>query len=169
MPVLENILRRFWSNMKKIDDTGLLLANYQAGLFELSVEELSCSSAYFYKKFAFSKLAKRMDRKAFISESLDVTAAIEELKKESNYEIGHVKASQAIMSWIGYLLRYWSYTYEISTKQIYKYIKFSELRRLYEAYHSLDVEEAIVRINEAHNIKYISDSNYRLDTLKKLI
>lgn len=155
--------------MKKIDDTGLLLAKYQAGLFEESVKELSCSSAYFYKKFAFSKLAKRMDRSAFILESLDIMGALEELKKESNYEVGHNKASPAIMAWIGYLTRYWSYTYEISTKQIYKYIKFDELCGLYEAYHSLDVEEAITRINEAHNISYLGDFDYKMDILKKMI
>lgn len=155
--------------MRKIDDTGLLLAKYQASLFEITVKELNCSSAYFYKKFAFSKLAQRMDRKAFILESLDITGAIEELKKEANYEVGNTKVSEAIMAWIGYLLRYWSYTYEISTKQIYKYIKFDELCELYEAYHSLDIEEAINRINEAHNIKYLGDPDYKMDVLKKMI
>ena len=155
--------------MIKADETCLLLAKYQADLFEISVKELSCSSSYFYRKFAFSKLAQRMDRKSFILESLDITSAIEELKKESNYEVGHTKENPAIMAWIGYLTRYWSYIYEISTKQIYKYIKFDELCELYEAYHSLDIEEAINRINEAHNIKYIGDPDYKMDILKKLI
>ena len=155
--------------MKKMDDLGLSLCNYQASLFETTVKELSCSSSYFYKKFAFSNLAKRMDKKGFVFESLDVTGAIEELKKESNYEIGKNKVSPAIMAWIGYLLRYWAYTYMISTKQVYKYIKFDELCNLYEAYHSLDVEEAIKRINEAHNIKYLGDANYKMDELKKII
>lgn len=155
--------------MRKIDDTGLLLAKYQSGLFELSTKELKCSSAYFYKKFAFSKLAQRMDKNSFILESLDLNGAIEELKKESNYEVGRIKANQAIMAWIGYLIRYWSYTYEISTKQIYKYIKFDELCELYEAYHSLDIEEAISRINEAHNIKYFDDPDYMKEELQKLL
>lgn len=154
--------------MKIIDDTGLLLANYQSNLFELSAKRLSCSSAYFYKKFAFSQLAKRMDKKSFILESLDVEGAIEELKKEGNYEQGSSKASPKVLAWIGYLLRYWAYTYEISTKQIYKYIKFDELCRLYEAYHSLDIEEAILRINEAHNIKYLGDEGYKINELKKI-
>lgn len=155
--------------MREIDDTGLLLAKYQSDLFEMTVKELSCSSAYFYKKFAFSKLVQRMDRKSFILESLDIMGAIEELKKESNYEVGHNKVNPAIMAWIGYLIRYWSYIYEISTKQIYKYIKFDELCELYEAYHSLDVEEAISRINEAHDIKYLGDPDYKKEILKKII
>ena len=102
-------------------------------------------------------------------ESLDITSAIEELKNESNYEVGHIKVSPAIMAWIGYLIRYWAYIYEINTKQIYKNIKFDELCSLYEAYHSLDVEEAINRINEAHNIKYLGDSGYKEEALKKII
>ena len=155
--------------MRKIDDVGLLLASYQSNLFESTVKDLPCSSTYFYKKFAFSKLAQRMDKRGFILESLDVKGAIEELKKESNYEKGHIKATFETMAWIGYLLRYWSYTYEISTKQIYKFIKFDELCRLYEAYHSLDVEEAIKRINEAHNIKYLCDPGYKMDILKKMV
>ena len=155
--------------MRKIDDTGILLAKYQADLFEKSITELPCSSAYFYKKFAYSKLAQRMDRKTFILESLDVNGAFEELKKESNYNVGCIKVSPAIMLWVGYLLRYWSYIYEISTKQIYKHIKLDELCKLYEAYHSLDIEEAIERINEAHNISYLGDANYKMDIMKKMI
>lgn len=153
--------------MKPIDRNGLLLAKYQSSLFEISVKELSCSSAYFYKKFSYSKLAKRMDKKAFISESLDITGAIEELKKESNYNVGHIKEPAKVMAWIGYLLRYWSYTYEISTKQIYKLIKLNELCRLYEAYHSLDTEEAIKRLHEVHKIYYLHDISSSAEQLRK--
>ncbi|MBQ7445694.1 MAG: antitoxin [Clostridia bacterium] len=155
--------------MRPIDDTGLLLAKYQADLFEYTVSALPCSSAYFYKRFAFSKLAVRMDRRRFIMEALDVPGAIEELQKEGNYTVGHVKAPPAVMAWIGYLTRYWSYTYEISTRVIYKYVKFDELCRLYEAYHSLDVEAAIQRINEAHNIKYLGDPEYKMDILRQMM
>ena len=154
--------------MRKIDDTGLLLAKYQADLFEYTVNHLTCSSAYFFKKFAFSALAQRMDNKAFLFESLDIPAAIEELQKESNYSVGNIKVAPQVLAWIGYLLRYWSYTYEVSTKQIYKLISFNELCELYEAYHSLDVEAAIQRINEAHNIKYLGDPGYKKDELLKL-
>jgi hypothetical protein len=155
--------------MRKIDDRGILLAKYQSDLFENSIKELSCSSSYFYKKFAFSKLAHRMDKDSFINEALDIPAAFEELKKESNYEVGKNKVSPAILAWVGYLLRYWAYTYQISTKQIYKIVKLDELCKLYEAYHSLDVEEAINRINEAHGILYLSDSGYKMEELKKII
>lgn len=155
--------------MRKMDDTGLLLCKYQSDLFELSVNYLSCSSAYFLKRFANSKLAERMDRRGFVTEALDIVGALEELKKEGNYSIGKKKTPTYIMAWIGYLLRYWSYTYEISTKKIYKYVKIDELCRLYEAYHSLDIEEAINRINEAHNITYGINISEHLEELKAIV
>ena len=32
----------------------------------------------------------------------------------------------------------------------------------------LDIEEAILRINEAHNIKYLGDEGYKINELKKI-
>ena len=53
------------------------------------------------------------------------------------------------MHWIGYIYRYWAYTYEKSSKQLFKYIKPDELRALYFPYHSLDPAQAIERIIES--------------------
>lgn len=140
--------------MRKIDDIGYELCKYQSGLFEHSASYLTCSSKFFYKQFMNSSLAKRMDNPAFAFESLDVLAALDELKKEKKLETGKEKFATYILSWSGYLLRYWSYTYEISSKRLFKYIKLEELGKLYEAYHSLDIEEAIKRISESKNIRY---------------
>ena len=138
--------------MIKIDDTGLLLAKYQSNLFEISVKELSCSSSYFYKKFAFSKLAQRMDKKTFIMESLDITSAIEELKNESNYEVGHIKVSPAIMAWIGYIMTYFSCVTSLPQSVLYENMKPEEFYQIYEAYHSLDNDMVVKRIIESKNI-----------------
>ena len=56
------------------------------------------------------------------------------------------------MHWIGYIYRYWAYTYEKSSKQLFKYIKSEKLRNLYFPYHSLDPAQAIERILEAKGI-----------------
>ena len=53
------------------------------------------------------------------------------------------------MHWIGYIYRYWAYTYEKSSKQLFKYIKPEKLRDLYFPYHSLDPAQAIERILES--------------------
>ena len=70
--------------------------------------------------------------------------------KASKY--GSVKYSWEEMYWIGYLYRYFSYTYNKSSKQVYKIVKPKELRKLYPAYHTLGVDQAIERILEAKGI-----------------
>ena len=66
---------------------------------------------------------------------------------ESKY--GSVKYSPNEMYWIGYIYRYFSYTYEKSSSQVYKIIKPKELRKLFFAYHTMDPSQAIERILEA--------------------
>ena len=65
---------------------------------------------------------------------------------------GKEKYSEAELYWIGYIYRYWSYTYQKTSKQIYKFIKPKELRSLYYPYHSLDPAQAIERILEAKGV-----------------
>lgn len=153
--------------MRKIDDTGLMLAKFQGDLFEKSTEYLNCSSVYFVKKFMNSKLVKSIDDSAFINESKDIYLILDELQKETDLSVGKKKLPKSVMSWIGYLYRYWSYVYEVSSNYLFKIIKTEELSRLYEAYHSLDVEEAIKRISESKNIRYLGDKEYELSVLKQ--
>ena len=53
------------------------------------------------------------------------------------------------MFWIGYIYRYFSYTYQKTSKQVYKIIKPKELRGLFLPYHTMDPAQAIERILEA--------------------
>lgn len=53
------------------------------------------------------------------------------------------------MYWIGYLYRYFSYTYELSSIRVYKIVKPKEFRGLFLPYHILSPEQAIGRILEA--------------------
>ena len=101
-----------------------------------------------------SKLAKRMDNINFLNESRDVFAALEELSKEKNMYTGKDKIPPYIMSWIGYLYRYWVLTYNITSRWLYTKVKPALLLNLYEAYHSLDIDECINRLNESLNLKY---------------
>lgn len=136
--------------MKKMDSIGLKICNYQAVLFEKSIEETKCSSRIFVRRFMNSDLAKRMDHAGFIYESLDICDAIKEIDNEygeSTY--GAEKYSVEEMHWIGYIYRYWAYVTEKSSRQIYKIIKPNELGKLYFPYHSLDPMQAIERMTEA--------------------
>ena len=65
------------------------------------------------------------------------------------------------MYWIGYLYRYFSITYELTSAQVYKIIKPKELRGLFLPYHTMDPSQAIERILEAKGM--LADENAELE------
>ena len=135
--------------MKKMDTIGLKLCSYQAALFESSVSGISCSSKIFIRRFMYSDLARRMDDKGFMFDSLSIEGAVDELEAQygtSTY--GLTRFSSEEMHWIGYIYRYWAYTDEMSSKQLYRMIKPDHLRKMYLPYHTLDPLAAIERIKE---------------------
>lgn len=136
--------------MRKIDETGLKLCKIQGGVFATSLTETDCSSLIFIRRFMYSQVAQRMDSGGFLFEACEVRQIFEEIDEAfgaSSY--GKEKYSESELYWIGYLYRYWSYTYQKTSKQVYRLIKPKELRGLYYPYHSLDPAQAIERILEA--------------------
>ena len=67
-------------------------------------------------------------------------------------KIWTVKYNLNELYWIGYLYRYFSYTYNMSSIQVYKIVKPKELRGLYLPYHTLDPSQAIERILGSKNL-----------------
>lgn len=135
--------------MKKMDSLGLMMCRYQAALFEASIQHTQCSSAIFIRRFMNSDLAKRLDNAGFLFDSLEITAAIDEVETQygaSSY--GTEKYSMEEMHWIGYIYRYWAYISDKPSKQIYKMLKPGKLKKLFFPYHSLDPAQAIERIME---------------------
>ena len=132
--------------MRKIDEIGLKLCKMQAEVFSASVKETNCSSLIFMRRFMNSGVAQRMDLGGFLFEACDVNQILQEIETEfgeSSY--GKEKYSEAELYWIGYVYRYWSYTYQ-------KIIKPKELCSLYYPYHSLDPAQVIERILEAKDL-----------------
>ena len=140
--------------MRKLDTIGIRLCDEQALLFETSLSFSNISSLLFIKKFIYSNIASEMDDLISINYVFDVNKCLNEILGEREHsERKGVNYDKATMFWIGYIYRYWSYTREISSRQVYKLIKPSELAKLYFIYHSLDPEKVIDRIMEAKNIK----------------
>ena len=150
--------------MRKIDHDGFLLCKIQGSIFENSLKKTSTSSEIFIRRFMFSNIAKEFDSKAYLDSSItkdEVFELIDDEYGESSY--GKNKYSGEVLYWIGYLYRYFSYTYELTSKQVYRYVKPKELNGLYLAYHSFDCTQAIERILEAKNISFDADEqNKRL-------
>ena len=139
--------------MRTFDENGLKLCRMQAELFVLSASKLECSSPIFLRRFMLSKVAVRMDQDGFLYASCTEEGLLQEIEEEfgaTNY--GKEKYSTEELYWMGYLYRYWCYTYEKSSKQVYKLIKPKDLRQLYYPYHSLDPAQAIQRILESKSL-----------------
>ncbi len=140
--------------MKKINEEGLKLCALQAEVFADSLTATQCSSLVFIRRFMNSEVAARMDRNGFLLEACDVTSIFNEV--EAQYgptSYGKERYGREELYWLGYLYRYWTYTYEKSSKQVYKQMKPKNLRKLYYPYHSLDPAQAIERILESSGSK----------------
>ena len=139
--------------MKKIDKDGLLLCDLQAIAFELSIDTTSVSSEIFMRRYMTSETVKLLDNESILDMNLqpkDIIVQVQEEYPASNY--GSVKYTKNEMYWIGYIYRYFSYTYEMSSKRVYKLVKPKELRGLFLPYHALSPEQAIERILESKGI-----------------
>ena len=136
--------------MKKIDKDGFILCELQAKTFEMSFEMCLTSSEIFIRRFMNSQIAKSLDSRDILQMNVqpkDILDRIEEQYGASEY--GSVKYTANELYWIGYIYRYFSYTYDMSSVQVYKIVKPKELRELFLPYHTLDPAQAIERILEA--------------------
>ena len=139
--------------MNKIDKDGLLLCEIQADTFEKSIEYIESSSEIFIRRFMYSEVANSFDDKTILNTNLqskDVLDLINEEYGKTNY--GSIKYTKNEMYWIGYIYRYFAYTYDITTLNVYKIIKPKELRTLFLPYHTLSPDKAVERIMEAKGL-----------------
>lgn len=167
------MLNRCGKYMRKIDKDGLLLCDLQGLAFELSIELTSTSSEIFMRRFMNSKTVKMIDNESILQMNMlpkDIIKQVQEEYKESKY--GSLKYTKNEMYWIGYLYRYFSYTYELSSIRVYKIVKPKELRGLFLPYHTLSPEQAIERILEAKGILLNQDGanelNRQFEIYKKI-
>lgn len=141
--------------MKIIDKDGKRLCDIQAELFLKSVSSLNMSSEIFVRRFMNSKIAIELDNKSFLDDSKTIDNIFFELDLQyGKTSYGSLKYDKEIMYWAGYLYRYFCYTYDLSSKQAYKYLPLKYIASTYISYHSLDVSHAIERLLEAKNISF---------------
>ena len=156
--------------MRAFDETGLKLCRMQAELVVLSASQLTCSSPIFLRRFMLSEPAARIDQDGFLYESCNADTILQEIEEEFGAtDYGKEKYSTEELYWIGYLYRYWCYTYEKSSKQVYKLMKPKELRSLYYPYHSLDPAQAIERILESKNLVEVDLTQKGVEILRRIM
>lgn len=148
--------------MKKISKDGLLLCELQAETFENSIDKIESSSEIFIRRFMKSEIAKRFDNESVLESNIqanDVLELVIEQYGASNY--GSVKYTRNEIYWIGYIYRYFAFTYELTSAQVYKIVKPKELRGVFLPYHTMDPAQAVERILEAKGI--LMDENEELN------
>lgn len=150
--------------MREIDKDGLTISNIQGKVFEDSLEKVSCSSEIFIRRFMNSKISRDFDSLAILDDTITIDDIFLNIDNEfgiSNY--GSKKYNKEVLFWIGYIYRYFAYTYELSSYSIYKIVKPRELNELYYVYHTFDPKVAIERILEEKGISFnIEDKNKKL-------
>lgn len=155
--------------MREFDYEGLLLAKFQGEIFEQSVLTLNCSSKIFLRRFRHSNLLKRLDENESFMFSLDPKEALREIENEfgtTNY--GKIKFSNETMFWLGYFLRYISYTRDVETPFLLKKFDYNQLIDLYYVYHTQDMEWCINDLLKLNNYtEDIFDRNKRLKAIIK--
>ena len=147
------------------------MCEIQADVFGKSIEYMASSSEIFIRRFMHSKVAKSFDDLSILNTNLqakDILDLIIEEYGETNY--GSLKYTKNEMYWMGYIYRYFAYTYNISALNTYKIIKPKELRSLFLAYHTLDPSKAIERIMEAKGILLNENEEFsrQYDIFKKV-
>lgn len=148
--------------MRKISKDGVILCTLQAETFEKSVEKMDTSSEIFIRRFMKSEIAKRFDNESILESNIQANDILELIDEEygiSNY--GSVKYTRNEMFWIGYIYRYFAFTYNMTSAQIYKIVKPKELRDLFLTYHTMDPAQAIERILEAKGM--LTDEKQELE------
>lgn len=139
--------------MRKIDRDGLLLCELQAESFARSLTDARTSSEIFIRRFMHSNFVKEMDNASILLTNLQPRDILERIDEEYGVsDYGSVKYSTEEMYWIGYIYRYYAYTYDKSSVQVYRTVKPKELRGLYLPYHTMDPAQAIDRILEAKGL-----------------
>lgn len=154
--------------MRKFDHNGLLLAGYQAKLFEKSTE-LNCSTPIFLRRFFYSDLVKTLDENESCLLSLDVNEGIESIQEQfGDSSYGKEKYSKSALFWMGYMYRYISYTREQSTRFVMRTFKYRQMYEVFIPYSTQDPEWCISSLLEINNLnENYFDNNYRLKEIMK--
>ena len=148
--------------MRQLNRDAKIMMEMQAELFEKSVEKTKTSSEVFVRRFMNSSVAREFDSSAILDDTKSYSAIFSEIEEEygeSSY--GSLKYNKDVMYWCGYLYRYFSYVYELSSKQVYKYLPLKYVSSTFESFHTLDVKAAIDRLLEAKGIDLSKDSLIR--------
>lgn len=141
-------------NVREFDYNGQVLSKIQAELFSEYYIYEKCSPLVFIRRFMNSDLAERFDNLFILTEASSIYTFVEELDEQygpTTFGNPYLYNFEALY-WVGYLLRYWCYTYEINSKQLIQKINLKKIIERYYIYHSMDPALSVQTIMEEDNI-----------------
>ena len=155
--------------MRTLDTNGLRLCEYQAKLFEASVDRFNCSTNIFLRRFYYSNLLSILDKNNSALLSLDVNEGLDEIEMQfGKSDYGKNKINKEILFWVGYIYRYISYTRNANTQFLFKTFEYKKLFELYQIYHTQDPEWCVKSLLELYDLNEdFFDLNYRLKQVMK--
>ena len=147
-----------------LTDEMVKICEIQASIFSNSLDDFTCGSSLFVFRFMNSKLAKLMDDPHYLSLFTPASYKSMILKEYPglNKKYGY-KIKEPTMHWIGYIYRALSLCLGISSKKIFKQVRFADLVFLYNVYHTYGIEYCVNRIADEYNLKSVDvDRNKEL-------
>ena len=156
--------------MREFDTIGTLLCAEQAELFEASCDIPGLGSSVFVRRFAYSDVARRFDDLSAINYIFDVAECMQEINGPfpPTTRIG-IRYSRETLYWMGYIYRYWCYTREEASTDLYRKIPPAFLARHFEIYHTLDPEQAVERLLEERGLADRSDIAYGVKLYRAIL
>lgn len=141
--------------MRKMTNNGLLLCRIQGDLFKNYDAFSKCSPLVFIRRFMNSDLAMRFDDMSVLGEISSNETFVDELNEQyGKTSFGNpLSIDKDVLYWVGYVYRYWSYIYEVPSKQLIMHVWPKMLINRYNLYHSMDIEYLIERICEEEDIQ----------------
>lgn len=150
--------------MREFDENGLFLAKLQAEVFGLSTNFSNCGSLTFIRRYIYSDFCLSLDKLSALNEIITPKEIIENINAQYPNPYGSKTVDYDCMYWLGYIYRYYSYTKQLTSIQVYKIIKPVELLKTYLPFHTQDPKKVIQQIEEMKGI----NSNIN-DNINKLI
>ena len=126
----------------------------QGDLFEESQYDFGCDALDFITKFMNSEIAESLDNDLSmchtwgVKQTGETLMSMVDVKKHS----GNTYISRECLFWVGYMYRYWTWWLGAPSKAIISEVPAATACAMYEGYHTLDVEAAImmfIRANES--------------------
>ncbi len=130
----------------------LKLCDIQGRLFELSGEK-GYDSMTFIKAFMNSEVAKGLDSKFNRMQWAGEEYLLAELADTAELTVGGTVYDKEVLYWSGYLYRFWHFTTDENSKEIYKQAPVETMRRNWLIFHTLAPEAAIEDLKEIYRQK----------------